>query len=310
MRFEKVDVLLLEPNPVLRRAIRDSLAVMGIRNITAVSTVPDLEWGLQKLTPDLVISDAVAAENAPMELTRAVRHGYLGENPFVSIMTTAEGPTLDLVKAAINSGTDGLIRKPFCMQEVIDRIQTVALFRKPFVVTRDYIGPCRRLAQREENSHPRIDAPNTLKYKVEGTYDRDQVRWQIIAARNEVDEQKASYDAITIGTLVSQIAAAVRQQAQRFPLSARLTQLHEAAQDITRRLSNVGESDLTALCSSLLTVIDKIRGDLSRRDPQDIELLENLAHAIQMAYQSDSRMANYAVNISTAIKGSRRYKTA
>ncbi len=312
MRFDRIDVLLLEPNPLLRRAIRDALASMGVTNITALSVASELSSELHRTAPDLVICDGVAADSTTVQLTRSIRHGFFGENPFVTILTTAESPSLALVRDVINSGTDNLVRKPFCMQDVIDRVQAAVDARKPFVVTKDYIGPCRRHADRQDQSYPLIEVPNTVRDKVTGLYDREQSLEDIRKARSIVDEQKTSRNAQFISAIAIQIARAAKDAntAHLGPILPHVEHLDLAAGDMRKRLAKSGESEVAALCDSLLTVVQKIRADNHAPDHKDIELLQGLAHAIFMAYQPDSRIAKYAENISTAIKGAKRYQVA
>ncbi len=310
MRFDRIDVLLLEPNPLLRRAIRDALASMGVTNITALSVASELSSELHRTAPDLVICDGVAADGTAVQLTRKIRHGFFGENPFVTILTTAESPSVALVRDVINSGTDNLVRKPFCMQDVIDRVRAAVDARKPFVVTKDYIGPCRRHADRQDQSYPLIEVPNTMRDKVTGLYDREQSLEDIRKARSIVDEHKTSRNVQFISATAIQIAKAAKDPARLGPIMPHVKYLNRAAADMRKRLAKSGESEVASLCDSLLTVIQKIRANDHAPDFKDIELLQTLAHAIFMAYQPDSRIAKYAENISTAIKGAKRYQVA
>lgn len=310
MRFDRIDVLLLEPNPLLRRAIRDALASMGVTNISALSVASELSSELHRTAPDLVICDGVAADGTAVQLTRRIRHGFFGENPFVTILTTAESPSVALVRDVINSGTDNLVRKPFCMQDVIDRVRAAVDARKPFVVTKDYIGPCRRHADRQDQSYPLIEVPNTMRDKVTGLYDREQSLEDIREARSIVDEHKTSRNVQFISATAIQIAKAAKDPARLGPISPHVNYLNRAAGDMRKRLAKSGESEVASLCDSLLTVIQKIRANDHAPDFKDIELLQTLAHATFMAYQPDSRIAKYAENISTAIKGAKRYQVA
>src|SRR3546814_1821103 len=62
-----------------------------------------------------------------------------------------------------------LLVKPLSTRIILDRIETVALHRKPFVVTSDYIGPDRRKAvARRDSNVPLIEVPNPLREKMLG----------------------------------------------------------------------------------------------------------------------------------------------
>src|SRR3546814_18089900 len=62
-----------------------------------------------------------------------------------------------------------LLVKPLSTRIILDRIETVALHRKPFVVTSDYIGPDRRTAvARRDSNVPLIEVPHPPREKMPG----------------------------------------------------------------------------------------------------------------------------------------------
>lgn len=310
MKFDAVDVLLFEPNPIVRRAIRDALLSMGIRNIVAVHNTKEMNQSLRRWSPDLLICDGAISNRASNKMTRTLRHGFLSENPFTVVLTTAARPNLGLVREVINSGSDSLIGKPLCMQDIIDRVTAAVELRKPFVVTKSYIGPDRRLASRDHNDYPLIDVPNSLQAKVDGAYDAVRMRSEIASTMKMIHEQKVSHDALRIGAIVHQILATTGKGRHARPLGPFLDELMVAASDIGRRLQSQGELEITALCKSLLAVTKKIQQEKNNPDLKDFELLSNLSQAIYMAYQPNSRITKFAEIIASDIEASRRYKVA
>lgn len=308
MTFDSVNVLVFEVNPLIRRAIKDALSTIGVSEIVTVGTAPDFEDGLGQGMPDLVICDGSLAGSAAVGMVRDLRHGRLGDNPFSAVLTTAETPTLTLVKQVMNSGTDALLSKPLSVQSVIERVRGVTFRRRPFAVTEEYIGPVRGPGRRRARAAGLVDVPNTLRDKLEGTYDHARARQEIREARALVDEQKASQGALLITSLARDVARAAGEIAPEFPMAARLTRLKATTEDIYRRLASAGEPEVASLCRSLLKVIAKAQAEQAAPDLKDIDLLQNLAHAIHMAYRPDARIAKFAANISTAIQGARRYR--
>lgn len=309
MQLRDIDVTLLEPDPIVRSRMRDALNAAGIHRILNVDSAIELERALGKACPDILICDGLDSGFAATKLTRTVRHGFLGENPFTVVVTTARAPTIDMVRQVIDGGTDCLVAKPFSGKDIVDRVALLVEHRKPFVVTKDYIGPDRRLGDRGDSDWPLIEAPNTLKDKAHGIYDPITAREQILKAKAVINEQKASRDAMLIASIVRQVMAAVEAGQLDERLVLHLEQLHETAIDIRRRLeqSHIGET--AALCKSLVTVTEKIRGD-PVPEMKDIRLLQNLAQAIHMAYEPDARMSKYAETIAATIKGAKRFQAA
>src|SRR3546814_16454768 len=88
-------------------------------------------------------------EGDAVALVSDLRHGRLGVNPYLPIILTSWESDMQLVRRVVDAGADDLLVKPLSTRIILDRIETVALHRKPFVVTSDYIGQIGRASCRE-----------------------------------------------------------------------------------------------------------------------------------------------------------------
>jgi DNA-binding response OmpR family regulator len=123
----KPRILIVEDDSSLAQIIRDNLLLDGF----------DVEWashaeralGLYRsFGPDLVLLDVMLPDLSGFELARALRHG--GKTPI--IILSARGEKTDKL-TGLRLGADDYITKPFDMEELVARINTVLRRMKPTV---------------------------------------------------------------------------------------------------------------------------------------------------------------------------------
>ena len=166
-------ILIVEDDSSLAQIVRDNLVMDGF----------DVEWaahadralGLYRsFVPDLVLLDVMLPDLSGFELARALRHG--GKTPI--IILSARGEKADKL-TGLRLGADDYITKPFDMEELVARINTVLRRVKPTVSairladvtidfrTRDGHGSSRRSAPhasrvRDSASTGRAPCPRRL----------------------------------------------------------------------------------------------------------------------------------------------------
>jgi DNA-binding response OmpR family regulator len=120
-------ILIVEDDSSLAQVVRDNLLVDGF----------DVEWaphadralGLYRsFVPDLVLLDVMLPDLSGFELARILRHG--GKTPI--IILSARGEKVDKL-AGLRLGADDYITKPFDMEELVARINTVLRRLKPAI---------------------------------------------------------------------------------------------------------------------------------------------------------------------------------
>ena len=112
-------ILIVEDDSSLAQILRDNLIVDGF----------DVEWAAQadralvlyrSFVPDLVLLDVMLPDLSGFELARVLRHG--GKTPI--IILSARGEKADKL-TGLRLGADDYITKPFDMEELVARINTV-----------------------------------------------------------------------------------------------------------------------------------------------------------------------------------------
>jgi DNA-binding response OmpR family regulator len=110
------NILIIEDDPAILRALKDNFAALGHR----VRTAADGEQGLDAALnggPDLIILDIMLPKVNGFELCRAVRAEKL---LMPILMLTARGQEEDIVRG-LELGADDYITKPFSVRELMAR---------------------------------------------------------------------------------------------------------------------------------------------------------------------------------------------
>src|SRR5687768_14963711 len=112
-------ILIVEDDSSLAQILRDNLLLDGF----------DVEWASQadralslyrSFVPDLVLLDVMLPDLSGFELARVLRHG--GKTPI--IILSARGEKADKL-TGLRLGADDYITKPFDMEDLVARINTV-----------------------------------------------------------------------------------------------------------------------------------------------------------------------------------------
>ena len=120
-------ILIVEDDSSLAQIVRDNLLLDGFDVECAAH--PDRALGLYRsFVPDLVLLDVMLPDMSGFELARVLRHG--GKTPI--IILSARGEKADKL-TGLRLGADDYITKPFDMEELVARINTVLRRMKPTI---------------------------------------------------------------------------------------------------------------------------------------------------------------------------------
>ena len=293
-----IDFIFADEDQQFRIGLRSALAKEGYSNIRDCSTISRLLDAFQISTPDLLLIDAGMEEQKAFDIIRDIRHGNLGENPFLTIMVTLREPNANIVKRVIGSGVDDLIVKPVSTADLMLRISSRAAERQPFIVTADYIGPHRKSnlgsGNTEDGAPPNlIEVPNTLGAKTRGEEVDDYELQKLIAeAQSEINEQRLQRNAPEIAALVFEIVPAYVQDRVNDDIRQKVSSLAEFANDVSKRLSNTSFIHVADLCSVLSSISIALQNGQSHE--RSIALLTPLSNAISVSFNPDPETTKFA----------------
>lgn len=122
-RFENLSILLAEDDPFTNKLVVSTLHRIGIRSVLSVKDGAEAlrVIGEAKQPIDLIISDWNMPNITGLALLKLVRN----EHPTLPFLMLTGNASLDLVKAARDSGVDGYIVKPFSTDQLRSKISGI-----------------------------------------------------------------------------------------------------------------------------------------------------------------------------------------
>jgi two-component system, chemotaxis family, chemotaxis protein CheY len=136
-------VAIADPNPFMRRVIRQVLASCGAELITEYDSVISVYYLDPSHAPDIIISELFFHDGSLEEFLRSTR-ANVGAVRFVPVIMVTAFTTKEWITRIRDAGVDEIIAKPFTASTVLSRIREVIEVRRPFVDTGRYFGPDRR----------------------------------------------------------------------------------------------------------------------------------------------------------------------
>ncbi|WP_404419348.1 response regulator [Brevundimonas vesicularis] len=142
--LKSLNVLLADDNQNMRAIASAVLHSADIRNVYEAAegaTAFDL---LRRHAIDLAIVDFNMFPLDGVEFTRLVRTSPDSPNPHLPIIMMTGHSERSRVYEARDAGVTEFIVKPITAKAVLDRLKAVIMRPRPFIKSRDYVGPCRR----------------------------------------------------------------------------------------------------------------------------------------------------------------------
>lgn len=308
-RRNEVRILYGDTAQGTRSLYRQALIGAGYTNLREFDNLENFADLIVVAQPDLIFMDIKLPGGDPIQLVSDLRHGRLGVNPYLPVILATWEAEQDVVRRIVDSGADDLLIKPLSTKGLLDRIETVGLNRKPFVVTSDYIGPDRRRAsERRDSNVPLIDVPNPIRAKLNGeAIDARLLQQAIMATNDQVNQQRLRASAFRISFSAEQIIP--RYKAQEMPDAHTLTMLRDlivSTEDIQRRVGGTEFAHVAQICDRLLLPARQIsaQGEDFVFTPdwqKSFDLVKTLADAVLALFHPDRDASDLAGQVASAI---------
>ncbi len=143
--FDRLNVLVLDDNRNMRTLIQSVLFALGIRNFHEAHDVKQAYCDLQHFHADIVITDWHMEPLNGLDFVRMVRSGEDSPNPYVPIIMLTGHTELHRVCEARDAGVNVVLAKAVSVQTLCSRLVSLIEYPRPFIPTKTYFGPCRRL---------------------------------------------------------------------------------------------------------------------------------------------------------------------
>lgn len=268
-------------NMLLTRAV---LHGIGFRNIEGVTTERELVHRLKDVDVAILFVEATDQNRQIVEMLRAQRLGELGINPFVPIIATLWAGHTDLVAELMNCGCDDVLLRPFSAAQTIERVKSIIMARKSFVVTSDYVGPDRGKTSKVGMAPEPFDPPNMLRDRVLSLNTDPVEQTKILsAARRRVDQDR-------LAKLARRIAMAaevtIQAQGRGDSNSGFVVDLLESSAELVRAAKRLDQDEVQDIAMVLENVVARTAAPGSER-VENAQLTRQLALALYVAYAAD-----------------------
>lgn len=282
-QFDNIRVVLAEPKTELRKTLKQCLQDHGFRSVLDTGNLSQVASAVNEGNVDLLIADTSLPEGDFNEYVSELRHGKHGANPFLVVVTLVSDRSGSAVHAAIDSGTDHVLAKPFEPAAMIDHVLELTHGRKRFVVTTDYIGPDRRsMARPGTMDIPQVDVPNPLRQRMTGQMSDGVLRRHVDAAKAKVNEQKVVRHAFQIGWLLERLTPELHAPIKSDEFKAHMVRLGEVADDISARIKTTHFAHVAEMCMTLSNMV--VTGIEKGFDEHDVLLMGKMATLIEDAF--------------------------
>lgn len=305
--YEAVDVLIFDPVTDSRSVLRAALNALGFRNVDGVATPADFASIISYRHPDLVFCEVNALDSEICQHIQSLRWGVAGYNPFTVIAATSWDKSEALIRQVINAGADDVILRPFSQGILAERIETMTLRRKGFVITYDYIGPDRR-RDPGRNTAGLFVPPNTLHMKAaerlttQATDKR--LDRELPQARRHVLDEKLRVDAFQLGVLYRFLNDGIPTGE---PVQSVTEKVDMLANALAHESSEAKRPDLVMWCNQAHYAVDMLR-NTSEHD-SGLRFLERAAKKVYHLVRPADTPEDYEAALDTAMANIRARQT-
>ena len=165
--YSSVSVLLAIDNQMVREDVHDAFNHIGFSNCVGIFNLETFQKAIEESCFDLIIMSTEISGYFVAPVIAEMRNGRTRHHPFpIVLMLLPEGQKHQILHA-INCGPDNMLLMPMALGPLLQRTETLAVQRKPFAVTVDYIGPDRGTGPLPERKQaPLVDVPNPLNASI------------------------------------------------------------------------------------------------------------------------------------------------
>jgi len=286
--FRSVKAALVEGNSQLRSDMRLALLEKGIREPTTCRTADSFFDVAGRELLDVVVCDSSSFDGQFAPALQSIRRNAVGGNPFVVVIATLSDASHDQVQSALDGGVDDLLRKPAPAKRIVDRIDSLVKARKPFIATRNYVGPTRaNLAPAGDDVGEVFEVPNTLRSKVVDKIDEAKLRRQVTKAAAALKERVAEHPLAGIDRLIRRTLA--RHGGNDPDVPGHFANLHALSLEMSGHYRDETHRHIANLALALSKLADRIaQHSPTGPRPVELDLLRHLGAVVRQTMVSES----------------------
>jgi len=144
VRFDLLNILLVDDNQHMRLLLTEMLRAIGVRNIHEAVNGEEALNVLHRIAIDIVISDLKMGTLGGIDFVSLLRRSPSSPNPFVPVLMVTGHSTMKRVQAARDAGVNEFLTKPVTGRSLVHRLTLLIEEPRQFIRTGGYFGPDRR----------------------------------------------------------------------------------------------------------------------------------------------------------------------
>lgn len=132
---------------MMRTILREMLVQFGVRDVVLVANAEEALDTIKSRVFDAIILDFFLGKRDGGDFARLLRRATNNPNRATPILLISALPEHEKVIKARDCGIDEMLAKPISPKNLYHRLHTIFTKPRPFVNSKNYIGPCRRRQQ-------------------------------------------------------------------------------------------------------------------------------------------------------------------
>ncbi len=169
VRDQGVTALIVDASQFQRSLLSGIARSAGVDRVILAQSSDEAFEMLVDNNPNLVIADYAMGPQGAVAFARRVRRGIEAPNRAVAMIVLMARATRADVEAAREAGVDAVLMKPCSPAMLQEKIAIITAEGRPFVVSAEYVGPCRRWRSDPSYRGPmrRLSDPNAVENNAE-----------------------------------------------------------------------------------------------------------------------------------------------
>ncbi len=147
-------ILIIDDMVPMLTLCKSILSIFGFKNIYTANSGAEAMEIVQRVDPDLIVTDWMMEPMDGLEFTKEVRKNPLSPNPYVPIIMMTGFSSRLRVESARDFGITEFLVKPFTSHDLYNRIVQIIERPRQFVDAENFFGPDRRRRHIKEYDGP------------------------------------------------------------------------------------------------------------------------------------------------------------
>jgi len=144
LRFELLNILLVDDNHHMRVLLTEILRAIGVRQVFEANDGAEALQIMRAQQIDIIMTDLAMQPLDGLDFVRTLRNSPESPNPMAPVIMITGHSTLRRVSEARDVGVNEFLSKPVTARGVLERIAQVVDSPRPYVRSANYFGPDRR----------------------------------------------------------------------------------------------------------------------------------------------------------------------